>query len=79
MSLTLSTAHTPTCCIWAGTDKGNVVMMTVNIESPDTEDQPRTVELGRRGVFACLSCVMCLSTYACDWTYDNQPCECKLH
>ena len=50
-----SAAHTPTCCIWVGTDKGNVVMMTVNIESPATKDQPRTVELTPSGnVLLCI-------------------------
>ena len=52
------TAHTPTCCIWVGTDKGNVIMMTVDIESPTTEDQPRIVKLINKGnvtsVFAYL-------------------------
>ena len=48
-----SAAHTPTCCIWVGTDKGNVIMMTVDIESPTTEDQPRILELGRKGNILC--------------------------
>ena len=44
-----STAHTSTCCIWVGTDKGNVIMMTVHVKSSSTEDQPRTVELTPSG------------------------------
>ena len=44
-----STAHAPTCCIWVGTDKGNVIMMTVHVKSSSTEDQPRIVELTPSG------------------------------
>ena len=45
-----STAYSPTCCIWVGTDKGNVIMMTVHTESPAAEDKPRTVEVTHIGI-----------------------------
>ena len=56
-----STAHTPTCCIWVGTDKGNVIMMTVHVKSSSTEDQPRIVELTPSGnVLLCVLYCMCV-------------------
>ena len=55
--VTPSTAHTPTCCIWVGTDKGNVIVMAVHVKSSSTENQPRTVELTPSGNISSALCV----------------------
>ena len=53
------TALTPTCCIWVGTNAGNVIMMSMHVKSPATRKQPRTMELTHTGnVFPCV-CIMC--------------------
>ena len=61
-----STAHTPTCCIWVGTDKGNVIMMTVHVKLSSTEDQPRIVELTPSG--NVLLYIVCIILHVCNCT-----------
>ena len=41
-------AQTPTGCVWIGTNKGSVIMMTLQV-SPATGYQPRTVKLIHNG------------------------------
>ena len=74
-TLNFLTAPTPTGCVWVGTNKGNVIMMTVHIKSPATKEHPRTVELNHSGNLLLYLLYMCMYTY---YVVQCKECACRI-